>query len=164
MKHRKYLNGWMLDSLYWKVSWSFKTVEVWCSCLTAEQQRHTNSTSNTRACSGTSPLAKRINSRPEWASHFPLLLRLKVTYQQPRGHMRARMKTPVFSGDQASQRSTEPVINSSRMWWRNRSWELQRKHESFPWSSNPLWKRALRFTGLLSHCDFPSGEAKTLRY
>lgn len=41
------------------------------------------------------------------------------------------IRNPVFSTDGASRHSTEPVINSWRMWWRNRSWELQRRARAF---------------------------------
>lgn len=42
------------------------------------------------------------------------------------------IRNPVFSTDGASRRSTEPVINSWRMWWRNWSWGLQRRARAFP--------------------------------
>lgn len=46
------------------------------------------------------------------ASHSPLLPRLKATYHKPHGRSAVQNQNCVFSSDRASQRSTEPVINS----------------------------------------------------
>ena len=140
MNHSQYSLNWTLASLYCIVSWSLKTVYVWRDCLNAKQWRHTHTHriathTHTVGHFSLGQKAQRQN-RVKWeaqrASHSPLLLRLKATYHKPRGRMQSRIKTVCFPVIGASERSTEPVINSQRMWWRNRSWELQRRARAFP--------------------------------
>lgn len=111
-----------------------------CNSESTHTQNQPHKINHTTICTFIySLLAKRINSRTEGserhmapkASNSALLLRLKATHYETNGLHSLRNQNGAFPAIRLQSAACSLWLTRERLWWRNRSRELQRQRRVF---------------------------------